>query len=859
MKTIRKLLYTQLILVVGFLFTSNATFAHFGTKGPYAGSVSCGIVNDTLVYFGTTNGGVFFSTKQALTGWSLKPVGLKSGKITALTHTTSYLFAGTADSGIFIYTGFVGSDRYWKKINNGLTNLKIKSLLAIDTITVLAGTDGGGLFKTTNKGLTWTTINSASLNGATITGMEQFGNRVILTSSTGGVFKSDDKGATWSSFNDISTLNITGTNALSYNATTDEVLIVNSNGLHVASSAGTTTTTPVYVAAQTGLPASTIIRSISNNGTTWFLATDKGVYSSATGTINWVAQNFGLATLDVNTVIPFQSRLIAGTNIEGIYKTAASAISWVANNTGFNNLVTYSVETSGALVVIAATEKGVFVSKDLAATYNRANSGLTDSLNVSDLNFFGTKLYATTKNAGVFMSADTGKTWTTFNTGLAEPNFKKVFSSTSNLYIFSSTGNIYSSSGTSWTLIQDGLPNGVTPTSLAFYGTNVLLGTLGNGAYTKTESATTWTAANNGLTNLDVTSVTAFGTKIYAGTDGSGVFVADATSVNWSATSPLSISHTITMGLDGTKVQAMATYGGYVFASYKGGLLATTDNGATWVAGGNQFNLPSYTDVNKISFVTTRVFVTTENNCLYSNGLSELTFNAGINFAVMPTCNGSCNGSATAVAIGGTSPYTFSWNNGQSGSSLSNVCAATYTLTVTDALATSSSKTVVITDPAVLIATLTSTPSSGSDGSATANVSGGTANYSYTWNNGGTTANITGLAVGIYTVTITDANGCKLMQNVTVSNATGVSEINTIGNFSIIPNPTNGHFIISVEHIKASIKSISIYDGMGRLMKNISGNKLQEQTPMDLNYSAGIYYVQVITDKGVSMQKLIVE
>lgn len=858
MKTIRKILYTQLILVTGFLFTPNATFAHFGTKGPYGGSVSCGIVNDTLVYFGTTNGGVFFSTKQALTGWSLKPVGLKSGKITALTHTTGYLFAGTADSGIFIYTGFVGSDRYWKKINNGLTNLKIKSLLAIDTITVLAGTDGGGLFKTVNKGVAWTTINSASLNGTTITGMEQFGSRIILTSSTGGVFKSDDKGATWSSFNDISTLNIIGTDALSYNATTDEVLIVNSNGLYVASSAGTTTT-PVYVVAQTGLPASTVIRSISNNGTTWFLATDKGVYSSATGTINWVAQNSGLGTLDVNTVVPFQTRLIAGTNIEGIYKTAASAISWTANNTGFNNLVTYSMETSGAFVVIAATEKGVFVSKDLAATYNRANNGLTDSLNVTDLNFFKTKLYATTKNAGVFMSADTGKTWTTFNAGLTESNFKKVFSSTSNLYVFSSTGNIYSSSGMSWTLIQNGLPNGVTPTSLAFYGTNVLLGTLGNGTYTKSESATTWTAANTGLTNLNVTSVTTFGTKIYAGTDGSGVFVADAIAVNWTATSPLSISHTTTMGLDGSKVQAMATYGGYVFASYKGGLLATTDNGATWLAGGNQFNLPSYTDVNKISIVTTRVFVTTENNCLYSNGLSELAFNAGINFAVMPTCNGSCNGSATAVATGGTSPYTFSWSNGQSGSSLSNVCAATYTLTVTDALATSISRTVAITDPPVLIATLTSSPSSGTDGSVTANVSGGTADYSYSWNNGETTASLTGLAVGVYTVTVTDANGCTLIQNVTVSNATGISEINTSEIFNIIPNPTNGHFNINTENIEVSIKNISIYDGIGRLIENISINKLQQQTPVDFNYSAGIYYVQVITDKGIGMQKIIVE
>jgi len=62
------------------ILLSNSLFAHFGSKGPYGGSVTCGIVQDTNVYIGTSAGGVFFSTKSALVGWSCKPVGLKSGK-----------------------------------------------------------------------------------------------------------------------------------------------------------------------------------------------------------------------------------------------------------------------------------------------------------------------------------------------------------------------------------------------------------------------------------------------------------------------------------------------------------------------------------------------------------------------------------------------------------------------------------------------------------------------------------------------------------------------------------------------------------------------------------------------------------
>ena len=132
------------ILTIVFAFSFLCTFAHFGSKGPYGGSVSCAIVYDTTVYIGTNNGGVFESTSSKLVGWRARPVGLKSGKITALTHSGKDLFAATADSGIFIFNGYVGSDRYWQKINTGLTTLKIRSLLAIDSVTLLAGTDGNG-------------------------------------------------------------------------------------------------------------------------------------------------------------------------------------------------------------------------------------------------------------------------------------------------------------------------------------------------------------------------------------------------------------------------------------------------------------------------------------------------------------------------------------------------------------------------------------------------------------------------------------------------------------------------------------------------------------------------------------------
>jgi hypothetical protein len=58
------------------------------------------------------------------------------------------------------------------------------------------------------------------------------------------------------------------------------------------------------------------------------------------------------------------------------------------------------------------------------------------------------------------------------------------------------------------------------------------------------------------------------------------------------------------------------------------------------------------------------------------------------------------------------------------------------------------------------------------DGNATVNVNGGTAPYTYLWSNGGTTATITNLAVGNYSVLITDASGCTGTGNVFIDNKT---------------------------------------------------------------------------------------
>jgi len=845
------------ILSALLLLISQLSFAHFGQRGPLGGTITCAHVYDSTVYFGTAEGGVFESTTSKLVAWRARPVGLHSGKITAITHTGKYLFTGTADKGVYRFTGYVGSDRYWEKVSTGLTNLEIKSLQSVDSITVLVGTNAG-LFKTTNKGLSWSAVNDAAVNNKVITALAKAGNRIILTTQDGGVFISDDNGDSWQSFNDVNTTGVAGTNFLSYNATSDEILVLNNNGLFVAASVSTANTATFTAVTA---PVNATIRGIANNGSEWLLATNKGVYTSATGSISFASQNNNLANLDVNAVVAFKTLYVAGTNHGFIYKTSNSSINWSAVKTGFNNLATYAMYTQGASFVIAATEQGVHVSKDFGTNYTILNKGLTDSLNVTDLEMLNGKLLASTKS-GLFISSDTAKNWSDYSVTIGNIHVKKLVASGNFIYAITQSGQIYQSNlSNGWTLIQSGLPQNVNPTSLAFYEGKMLLGTYGNGTYTASETFAVWTAYGSGLSNLNVTAVAtlvrAAGIKLFAGTDGGGVFVADEKIGSWTAAAPVSISHTTLINLDGTKIEAMATLGGYVFASYQGGLLTTKDFGQTWEAGGNQFNLPSYTHVKEIGFVTTRVYVTTDNNGLYSNGLSELEPLASISASQNLLCNATCNGSATVNAVAGAGNYTYLWSNNATTASVSGLCAGKYFVTVTSGAETSTDS-IVITEPAVLNVALSATPSSGNNGTATATPTGGVSPYSYAWSNSETTAVIGSLVAGSYTVTVTDSNQCTVQKSVTVNSNVSVTELGS-AQISLYPNPSlNGEVTLNLSAVKEQINSVTVYDYQGKelqVLNSVQSGNLQ----LNLGTSAGIYTVVVNTNSGTSVSKVLVK
>jgi len=128
-------------------------------------------------------------------------------------------------------------------------------------------------------------------------------------------------------------------------------------------------------------------------------------------------------------------------------------------------------------------------------------------------------------------------------------------------------------------------------------------------------------------------------------------------------------------------------------------------------------------------------------------------------------CNGNSSGYAIALGNGGTAPYNYIWSSGSSLDTANSLTAGTYTVSVSDANGCGPfMDTVLITEPLQLSVSVTGQTNvdcnGNSTGSATAAGSGGTTPYAYAWSSGAAIDTANTLQAGIYTVSITDVNGC---------------------------------------------------------------------------------------------------
>ncbi len=308
------------------------------------------------------------------------------------------------------------------------------------------------------------------------------------------------------------------------------------------------------------------------------------------------------------------------------------------------------------------------------------------------------------------------------------------------------------------------------------------------------------------------------------------------------------------------------------------GMITLTPNGGTapysyvW-SNGNATNSAS-----NLCAGTYYYTVTDANGCTYSchsviNNPTPLNLTCtGSN-----TCVGACMGSADVSASGGKAPYTYSWSNGATTSSISNLCCGAYTVVVTDKNGCSATCGYTVTQTQVITLNTyvtNGTTANACNGKLCAMASGGTPGYDFNWSNGSASSgiandSITSLCPGNYTVTVTDANGCSRkasrlvgpvvtfrgnMNNVQLRDGSELSDSDASASFKAvaIPNPFSNDF--AVETGNAESVQVRVFTLTGKLVKDYQSIYPGQRVGGEL--SSGLYLIEITQNGNSVFQRL---
>ena len=446
--------------------------------------------------------------------------------------------------------------------------------------------------------------------------------------------------------------------------------------------------------------------------------------------------------------------------------------------------------------------------------------------------------------------------------------------------------NFGSNNSVSWQVTWTS-PNGSAGQQVTFYGISVLAN--GNGSSSGDRVVTTTNAVTFGgsatpptvqITNIQNTNChdSADGSMTAVGSGGTGNLSyawsngANTAQINGLSAGSYTVTVTDAAGATGTANATITspTPVSITLVNISNNLCANSTNGYATVQA--QGGTPNYTyqwsngatgaSVSNLAAGNYSVTATDARGCQTSTNVS-ITAPSPIVITTQNISNVSCsglsNGAASVSASGGTGNISFQWSNGMSGPNISGLSAGTYTVTATDQNACNISSSVQITQPGQIFIQSSSfvNPNCAGESSGSLQVSagGGTAPYSYNWNNGQTTATIQNLPSGMYTVTVTDANQCSRSFNYTLQEPSVI-----IPTIEVIQSPgcdtpnggilradrgnaegnnlsylwSNGAETQEIGSLSAGVYTVTITDGSG--CTGVASQEIMQSTDISINF-----------------------
>ena len=183
-------------------------------------------------------------------------------------------------------------------------------------------------------------------------------------------------------------------------------------------------------------------------------------------------------------------------------------------------------------------------------------------------------------------------------------------------------------------------------------------------------------------------------------------------------------------------------------------------------------------DISNLCAGTYSVSIIDDNGCPISDTFEITEPDAPLALSGVPTnnsCFGDCLGEIDITVTGGTLDYTYSWTGPDGFTStdqnIASLCAGTYSVSIIDENGCETSDTFEIIEPEALnisFASISGEALNCNTGQLSVLIEGGTAPYTYEWDNGSIDSNLFNLCAGDYTVIVTDYNGCSISQTGTV-------------------------------------------------------------------------------------------
>lgn len=254
------------------------------------------------------------------------------------------------------------------------------------------------------------------------------------------------------------------------------------------------------------------------------------------------------------------------------------------------------------------------------------------------------------------------------------------------------------------------------------------------------------------------------------------------------------------------------------------------------------------------TFVQILLFIFTLNSFIYAQCNVNII---GSDFAWCTPCEGT----AYANATGGTAPYTYSWSTGDITAFIDSLCAGNYIVTITDDLGCVATDSVTINQTgSPMTVSISSTAASSPttcDACITVDIIGGCVPYNLIWASPGdpTWPPCSACPFETYTVTVTDACGCSIVDSITTDTTAtvGIENISQKNSIDIYPNPSSEFLIIEVTNYSPTLIA-TVTDINGNILSTTKINR-KSIIIKTSELATGIYLIHIQDGKKIIQTK----